>query len=83
MITNLLSTLCDLGQFGSGVASLFIFTRWLLLLNIFLGLLWSALVILPQAVHYNYGQINDVFYMRNVIDGQVGGAARLKMETVG
>ena len=64
---------CVPGQFGLGITSLFIFTRWFLLLNLFLCILWSALVILPQAVHYDYGQISDVFYMRNLVDGQVGG----------
>ena len=59
------------GKFGSGVTSLFIFTRWLLLLNLFLSILWSALVILPQAVNYDYDQVNDDFYMHNLLDGQV------------
>lgn len=60
-----------LGNFGSGIGSLFIFTRWVILLNLFLAVLWCAIVVLPTAITFNYDNITEPLEWMNVIDGEV------------
>lgn len=39
------------GHFGSAVGSYFYFLRWLFVLNLFLSILITTFVIIPQALH--------------------------------
>ncbi|XP_013391142.1 uncharacterized protein LOC106159409 [Lingula anatina] len=59
------------GHFGSGLVSFFVFTRWLCLLNLLLTLFWLSLVVLPSVVHFNYCNITQPFYIRNLLDGEI------------
>ena len=59
------------GNFGSGVGSLFVFTRWVIQMNIFLSLIWFAMVVLPTAITFDYSSISLELTLWNVFDGEV------------
>ncbi len=60
------------GVCGSGVGSFFAFSRYLILMNIFLCILWFSFVIIPTAVQYNYSGLGTHnIYIHNILDGQV------------
>ena len=57
--------------FGSGIASFFVFTRWVVLLNLFFGLMWLGVIVMPQVVAFDYGIFkNTTFYIQNLFDGE-------------
>lgn len=58
------------GQFGSGVASFFIFSRFLFLLNVVLSSFYGLLVILPMALAYDYSSTTETFSPQNLLDGR-------------
>ncbi|XP_052259575.1 transmembrane channel-like protein 1 isoform X3 [Dreissena polymorpha] len=57
-------------NFGSAIGSLFVFIRWVVLLNFFLSLLWLGFVVLPMAVYFPYQDIQQRFAFRNLLDGK-------------
>ncbi|XP_060086207.1 transmembrane channel-like protein 7 [Ylistrum balloti] len=57
-------------NFGSGLGSLFVFTRWILCLNCVLSLLWISLVILPTAITFTYHHVTMEFNFKNLLDGR-------------
>jgi hypothetical protein len=59
------------GNFGSGVGSLFVFTRWVIQMNFFLSLIWFAMVVLPTAIAFDYSSISLELTLWNVFDGEV------------
>ena len=59
------------GTYGSSVGSLFNFARWIFLLNLVLFLIWLPLVILPQAIFFDYARVNDTFGILNLLDAGV------------
>ena len=61
------------GQFGSGITAFFIFLRWIVLYNLANGAIWMALVVLPQAGAFDYGQVENNFYLRDLIAAKVSG----------
>ena len=63
------------GEFGSGVAAVFRFTRWAVLLNMFLSLLWIGFLVVPAAISFDYQSLDQyTFSPENVFDGKVCGA---------
>lgn len=58
------------GQFGSGVASFFVFTRWLFLLNCSMALIWLPLVVIPTAIDFNRDATTESFSFVNIFDGK-------------
>ena len=60
------------GEFGSGVAAVFRFTRWAILLNTFLSLLWVGLLVVPAAIGFDYKSLDQyTFSAENIFDGKV------------
>lgn len=59
------------GTYGSSVGSLFNFARWLFFLNVVLFALWSLLVLIPQAVHFDYASVNATFSVTDFVDATV------------
>lgn len=58
------------GQFGTGMASFFVFLRWLFLLNTVLAAVYLAFVVAPMAVNFNYDRdITEQFQWYNLLDG--------------
>ena len=56
------------GDFGTGYASFFVFSRFILLLNVLTSLLYSAFVVLPQAIHFDYARnITEPFRISSLI----------------
>lgn len=61
-----------LGGYGSGVAAVFRFTRWAILLNLVLSLGWICFLVIPAAIQYNYKLLDSIsFSAENVFDGKV------------
>ena len=59
------------GQFGLGVVAFFTFLRWVILLNCILSLIWLLFVVIPMAIHSDYGFMSQSFYIKNIMDGGV------------
>ncbi|XP_076095113.1 transmembrane channel-like protein 7 isoform X1 [Mytilus galloprovincialis] len=57
-------------NFGSSIGSLFVFVRWVILLNLFLSLVWLSVVVIPTAVTFNYNNISQELEWMNFIDGE-------------
>ncbi|XP_048246648.1 transmembrane channel-like protein 7 isoform X1 [Haliotis rufescens] len=57
-------------NFGSGIGTFFVFTRWVILLNIALAVVWLGFVVLPTAVAFDYSSIKNSFSYSNLLDGQ-------------
>ncbi|KAK3578739.1 hypothetical protein CHS0354_010120 [Potamilus streckersoni] len=58
-------------NFGSGIGSVFIFTRWIFCLNAFLAILWLGFIVLPTAVTFTqYQSLEGSFAFKNLIDGK-------------
>ncbi len=58
------------GQFGSGVGSFFAFTRYLFLVNLVLCLFTVPLLLLPEAIFFDYeARIHSNFTWTDVFDG--------------
>ncbi|XP_067650028.1 transmembrane channel-like protein 2 [Haliotis asinina] len=57
-------------NFGSGIGTFFVFTRWVILLNVALAVVWLGFIVLPTAVTFNYAVINSSFSYANLLDGQ-------------
>nr|XP_022308669.1 transmembrane channel-like protein 7 [Crassostrea virginica] len=57
-------------NFGSSIGALFVFTRWVLLSNLVLSVLWLSLVVTPMAVSFPYSNVTQGFALGNIIDGQ-------------
>lgn len=45
------------GELGSSTAALFLFVRYLLMVNIGSAILWMGLVIVPQAIYFDYNTL--------------------------
>jgi len=59
------------GEFGSGVAAVFRFTRWAILLNTLLSVLWVGLLVVPAAIGFNYKSLDQhTFSAENIFDGK-------------
>eukprot|EP00050_Salpingoeca_kvevrii_P018453 m.74438 g.74438 ORF g.74438 m.74438 type:complete len:735 (-) comp8053_c0_seq2:3365-5569(-) len=59
------------GHFGSGMASFFVFIRWLFLLNFMQACFWLFPVILPAAVKFDYdARLTQGFRAINLVDGR-------------
>ena len=72
IITQLFSILFALGEFGSGVAAVFKFTRWAILLNLVLSLLWLGFLVVPAALGFDYKSLDQyAFSAENIFDGKV------------
>ncbi|XP_035677448.1 transmembrane channel-like protein 7 isoform X2 [Branchiostoma floridae] len=48
-------------RFGSGVVSVFIFIRWIFLLNLFLSAMWCCFVVIPMASVFDSASITSDF----------------------
>ncbi|XP_060585853.1 transmembrane channel-like protein 1 [Ruditapes philippinarum] len=59
------------GNYGSAIGSLFVFTRWIMFLNVLLAVMWLCLVIFPSAISFNYDKIQGHFAFKNLLDGKV------------
>ncbi len=57
------------GQFGTAIGSFFVFSRFVFLLNLLSVVLWSAFVVLPTAVTFEYEALEAPLLFRNLIDG--------------
>ncbi|XP_065888479.1 transmembrane channel-like protein 7, partial [Dysidea avara] len=66
------------GNFGVGIASFFVFTRFVIALNIVLAVLWTCFVILPGAIEYDREPSSvenedimeiELFHVKNLFDG--------------
>ncbi|ESO97071.1 hypothetical protein LOTGIDRAFT_239211 [Lottia gigantea] len=57
-------------NFGSGIGALFFFTRWVIMLNTFLVVIWLLFVVIPMAINFDYSSIDRPFVYRNLLDGQ-------------
>ncbi|XP_071158741.1 transmembrane channel-like protein 7 [Mytilus edulis] len=57
-------------NFGSSIGSLFVFVRWVILLNLFLSLVWLSVVVIPTAVTFNYNNISQELEWMNFIGGE-------------
>eukprot|EP00049_Salpingoeca_infusionum_P015349 m.297933 g.297933 ORF g.297933 m.297933 type:complete len:814 (+) comp15859_c0_seq4:268-2709(+) len=59
------------GKFGTGLASFFVFMRWLFLANLFLFTFYTGLVALPMAIRFDYNaSITEPLVWYNVFDGE-------------
>ncbi|XP_074659498.1 transmembrane channel-like protein 5 [Tubulanus polymorphus] len=58
------------GGFGSGVVSFFLYCRWLILMNVFLTVVWFGSTVLPTAIYFDYGNMNETFQLTSLFDGQ-------------
>lgn len=57
-------------NFGSSIGSLFVFVRWVILLNLFLSCFWLSVVVIPTAITFNYNNISQDLEWMNFIDGE-------------
>ncbi|XP_078657057.1 transmembrane channel-like protein 3 [Branchiostoma floridae x Branchiostoma belcheri] len=48
-------------RFGSGVVSVFIFMRWIFLLNLFLSAMWCSFVVIPMASAFDSSSLTSDF----------------------
>lgn len=56
--------------FGSGVASVFQFIRWVVLHNFVLFFIWGAFLMIPTSIGFDYSVLeNTTFKFENIIDG--------------
>ncbi|XP_065053449.1 transmembrane channel-like protein 5 isoform X2 [Rhopilema esculentum] len=59
------------GGYGSGVAAVFKFTRWAILLNVMLSLIWVGFLVTPAAIKFDYSSIAHIkFEVSNLFDGK-------------
>lgn len=49
------------GELGSSTAALFLFVRYILMINLFSSFFWFFLVALPQAINFDYTADKEVF----------------------
>ncbi|XP_050419428.1 transmembrane channel-like protein 1 isoform X2 [Patella vulgata] len=57
-------------NFGSGIGAMFLFSRWIIMLNVLLIVMWSSFVVIPMAINFNYGSLVEPFAFRNIVDGK-------------
>eukprot|EP00794_Sanderia_malayensis_P003517 gene3517-4018_t len=58
-------------QYGTGVASVFRFIRWAILLNLALSVIWIGFVVGPTAFKFDYSKLDQFdFKYENIIDGK-------------
>ena len=79
-LQSLILWCCSIGNFGVGIASFFVFTRFVIALNIVLAVLWTCFVILPGAIEYDREPSSvenedimeiELFHVKNLFDGMV------------
>eukprot|EP00055_Hartaetosiga_balthica_P017682 m.121343 g.121343 ORF g.121343 m.121343 type:complete len:747 (+) comp9376_c1_seq2:150-2390(+) len=58
------------GIFGNGMATFFIFLRWLFLMNLFIAICYLCFLVIPMAIQYDYSLNNETFVWVNTFDGQ-------------
>lgn len=60
-----------IGNFGSSIGALFVFTKWVLMTNLVLSVFWISLVVVPMAISFPYSNVTQGFALGNIVDGQV------------
>ncbi|XP_052820014.1 transmembrane channel-like protein 1 [Mya arenaria] len=57
-------------NFGSAIGSLFVFMRWVIVLDFWMAGMWLGFVVFPTAVFFNYDAIEGSFAFKNLLDGK-------------